>query len=123
MTPARVLIVQTAFLGDTVFSSALVQSLAARWPGAEIDVCVAPRGRDVALAIPGVGKVHVYDKRGVDRGWAGLRRTAARLATRQYPLAVLPHESIRTALASRSRSAPTCCHSAAAGPPWSWPRT
>ena len=106
MTPARVLIVQTAFLGDTVFSSALVQSLAARWPGAEIDICVAPRGRDVALAIPGVGKVHVYDKRGVDRGWAGLRRTAARLATRQYPLAVLPHQSVRTALLARLAAIP-----------------
>lgn len=104
--PARVLIVQTAYIGDTVFTSALVRALARRFPAAEVDVCVAPRGRDVALAFPGVGQVHVYDKRGADRGLSGLRRLAARLATRQYPLAVLPHRSIRTALLARLAGIP-----------------
>jgi heptosyltransferase-2 len=55
----------------------------------------------VARAFPGVGHVHVFDKRGADRGLSGLRRIAARLATRQYQLAVLPHESLRTALLAR----------------------
>jgi heptosyltransferase-2 len=99
--PARVLLIQTAYLGDTVFTSALVRALAARWPGAEIDLCVAPRGRDIAQAMPGVHHVHVFDKYGADRGLSGLRRVAARLATRQYPLAVLPHRSLRTALLAR----------------------
>jgi len=98
VTPARLLIIHTAYLGDTVFTSALVQSLSRKWPQAEIDLCVAPRGRDVALAIPGVNFVHVFDKRGADRGLSGLLRMAARLATRQYPLAILPHRSLRTAL-------------------------
>jgi lipopolysaccharide heptosyltransferase II len=96
--PARVLVVQTAFLGDTVFTSALVASIARRFPAAEIDLCVAPRGRDVALAMPGVAFVHPFDKRGKDWGPFGLRRWARRLKTRQYPLAVLPHQSLRTAL-------------------------
>jgi heptosyltransferase-2 len=96
--PARVVVVQTAFLGDTVFTSALVDALARRFPAAEIDLCVAPRGRDVALAIPGVGFVHSFDKRGKDWGIFGLRRVARRLATRQYQLAVLPHQSLRTGL-------------------------
>lgn len=96
--PRRVLVIQTAFLGDTVFTSALVRSLKARWPQAEIDLCVAPRGKDVAEAIPGATFVHVFDKRGVDRGLGGLRRVAARLATRQYDLAVIPHRSLRSAL-------------------------
>jgi len=81
--PQRVLVIQTAYLGDTVFTSALVRALSARWPEAEIDLCVAPRGRDVARAIPGVGFVHLYDKRGADSGWGGLHRLAGRLATRQ----------------------------------------
>lgn len=96
--PRRVLLIQTAFLGDTVFTSALVRALALHWPGAEIELCVAPRGRDVAQAIPGVAQVHLFDKRGADRGLGGLRRVARRLATRQYPLAVLPHRSPRSAL-------------------------
>ena len=99
--PARVLFIQTAFLGDTVFTSALVRSLVQKWPRAEVDLCVAPRGRDVAQAMPGVSHVHVFDKRGADRGWKGLWRIAARLRTRQYALAVLPHRSLRTALLAR----------------------
>ena len=104
--PPRVLVIQTAFLGDTVFTSALVRSLAQRWPQAEIDLCVAPRGREVAQAIPGVSQVHVFDKRGEDRGLRGLRRIAARLRTRQYPLAVLPHRSLRSALLARLAQIP-----------------
>lgn len=99
--PPRVLVIQTAFLGDTVFTSALVRSLKRKWPQAEIDLCVAPRGRDVALAMPGVSHVHVFDKRGADSGLRGLRRVANRLATRQYPLAVVPHKSLRSALLAR----------------------
>lgn len=99
--PARILVVQTAYIGDTVFTSALVRAISRRFPGAEVDACVAPRAQDVALAFPGVAQVHVFDKRGADRGLSGLRRVAARLATRQYPLAILPHGSIRTALLAR----------------------
>ena len=73
MTPSRVLIIQTAYLGDTVFTSALVQSLRARWPDAEIDLCVAPRARDIAFAIPGCTSVEIFDKRGADSGISGDR--------------------------------------------------
>jgi heptosyltransferase-2 len=104
--PERVLVIQTAYIGDTVFTSALVRAISRRFPRAEVDACVSPRGRDVALAFPGVSQVHVYDKRGADRGLTGLRRVAARLATRQYPLAVLPHGSIRTALLARLSGIP-----------------
>jgi len=69
--PARVLVIQTAYLGDTVFTSALVSALRLRFPQAEIDACVAPRGRDVALAYPGIGHVHVFDKRAPTAGSPG----------------------------------------------------
>jgi heptosyltransferase-2 len=94
----RAVVIQTAFLGDTVFTSALVGSLAARFPQAELELCVAPRGRDVALAIPGVLRVHVFDKRGADRGARGLLRVARRLRERRFDLAVVPHQSPRSAL-------------------------
>jgi lipopolysaccharide heptosyltransferase II len=97
MPPAgRVLVVQPAFLGDVVFSSALVDALADRF--AEVDVCVIPRARDVALAMPRAARVHVFDKRGADKGPSGLWRTARRLRERRYDAAALPHRSPRSAL-------------------------
>lgn len=92
----RVLVVQPAFLGDAVFSSALVDSLADRF--AEVDVCVTPRARDVAQAMPRAAQVQVFDKRGSDRGPRGLWRAARRLRERGYDTAVLPHRSARSAL-------------------------
>jgi heptosyltransferase II len=104
--PARVLVVQTAFLGDTVFTSALVAGLVARFPSAKVDLCVSPRGRDVALAMPGASEVFVYDKRGLDRGPAGLAAMARRLREKSHTLALLPHRSLRTALLARTAGIP-----------------
>lgn len=99
--PSRVLVIQTAYIGDTVFTSALVRALAACFPRAEVDACVAPRASDVARAFPGVSHVEVYDKTGTDRGLRGLWRVAARLSARRYDVAVLPHGSLRSALLAR----------------------
>ena len=92
----RVLVVQPAFLGDVVFTSALVDALADVF--AEVDVCVTPRGRDVVLAMPRAAQAQVFDKRGADRGPVGLWRVAARLRGRRYDAAVLPHRSPRSAM-------------------------
>ena len=104
--PGRILVVQTAYLGDTVFSSALVSGLVARFPGAPVDLCVSPRGRDVARAMPGVAEVVVFDKSGADRGATGLRRLARLLQGRSHGLAVLPHRSLRTALLAKTAGIP-----------------
>lgn len=92
----RVLVVQPAFIGDVVFTSALVEALAERF--AEVDVCVTPRARDVALAMPRAAHAQVFDKRGADKGIGGLWRSARRLRERGYNLAVLPHQSPRSAM-------------------------
>lgn len=96
--PRRILVVQTAFLGDVVFTSALVGALRGRFPDSRFDLCVTPRARDVALAMPGVAEALVFDKRVADSGAAGLLRLARRVRGRRYDLAVLPHRSLRTAL-------------------------
>jgi heptosyltransferase-2 len=103
--PGRILVIQTAFLGDTVFTTALVAGLKARFPGAPLDLCVSPRGRDVALATLGVAEVIVFDKRGRDGGPLGLLRLALRLRRRRYDLVVAPHRSLRTALLAWSTGA------------------
>jgi len=96
--PERIAVIQTAFLGDTVFSSALIAGLAARFPSARIALVVTPRGLDAARAMPAVQDVLVYDKRGAQRGLAGFLRTAEALRERDCQLAVLPHRSLRSSL-------------------------
>lgn len=93
--PGRVLVVQTAYLGDVVFTSPLVRALRARFARATIVFCATPKGCAIARCIPGVDAAVPFDKRGADRA-LGLFRVAR--ALRPVDVAVAAHRSPRTAL-------------------------
>jgi heptosyltransferase-2 len=96
-TPAsRALVIQTAFLGDVVLTTPLLAVLAARH--GPVDVVTTPAAAPLVETHPAVRRVISYDKRGVDRGLAGLRRVARVLRAERYEVAYLPHRSLRTAV-------------------------
>ncbi len=89
------LVIQTAFLGDVILTTPLLSALAARH--GQVDVVTTPIAAPLLETHPAVRQVIPYDKRGADRGWAGLRRLARRLSAEHYGRAYLPHRSLRTA--------------------------
>jgi len=89
------LVIQTAFLGDVVLTTPLLSALAAHH--GPVDVVTTPVAAPLLETHPAVRQVIPYDKRGSDRGWAGVRRLARRLRTERYERAYLPHRSLRTA--------------------------
>ena len=89
------LVIQTAFLGDVVLTTPLLAALAARH--GPVDVVTTPAAAPLLETHPAVRRVVPYDKRGRDRGWAGLRALARQLRTERYERAYLPHRSLRTA--------------------------
>jgi heptosyltransferase-2 len=89
------LVIQTAFLGDVVLTTPLLAALAARH--GPVDVVTTPAAAPLLETHPAVRRVVPYEKRGRDRGWAGLRGLARRLRTERYERAYLPHRSLRTA--------------------------
>ncbi|OLC11445.1 MAG: lipopolysaccharide heptosyltransferase II [Gemmatimonadetes bacterium 13_1_40CM_66_11] len=89
------LVIQTAFLGDVVLSTPLLSALAAQH--GPVDVVTTPIAAPLLETHPAVRRVIPYDKRGSDRGWAGVRLLAGRLKAEQYARAYLPHRSLRTA--------------------------
>ena len=95
---AATLVIQTAFLGDVVLTTALLSALAAQH-GA-VDVVTTPMAAPLLETHPAVARVIPYDKRGKDRGWAGLSSLANRLKAAGYKRAYLPHRSLRTAALS-----------------------
>src|SRR5881628_2091717 len=92
------LVVQTAFLGDVVLTTPLLEVLAARH--GPVDVVTTPAATPLLETHPAVRRVIPYDKKGRDRGLAGLFRLARALRAEQYECAYLPHRSLRTALAA-----------------------
>ena len=90
------LVIQTAFLGDVVLTTPLLEALAARH--GPVDVVTTPAAAPLIETHPAVRRVIPYDKKGRDRGLGGLYRLARALRAERYECAYLPHRSLRTAL-------------------------
>ena len=93
--PARSLIIQTSFLGDTVLTTPLIARLAER---TQVDVVVTPLSAPLLANNAAIHELIVYDKRGADRGVRGLVRLATRLRRNGYESAYHPQGSVRSAM-------------------------
>ena len=67
----RVLIVQTAFLGDVVLTLPLIATLQQHVSDVQVDVITVPAHAAVLQQQPGINQVIAYDKRGKQRGIRG----------------------------------------------------
>ena len=59
----RILIIQTAFLGDAVLTTGLVREVKKSFPSSRIDVLINPKTIDVFRHNPHVGRIWTIDKR------------------------------------------------------------
>ncbi len=92
----RILVVQTAFIGDVILTLPMIQILKEFFPKAEIDVILVPRAEEICRNHPAIARIIEYDKRGRDRGLAGFWRILGILRERKYQIAVVPHRSLRS---------------------------
>jgi heptosyltransferase-2 len=94
----NVLLIQSAFLGDTALTLPLARDLKALLPQARLTVLTLPSFMDLFKGAPGVDAVLADDKRGVHGGLTGPWKLAASLKEKGFDLAVIPHRSFRSAL-------------------------
>ena len=102
----RVLIVQTAFIGDVILATPLAEAIAAMFPGCQCDYVVIPAACNLLEQNPNVHKVWSYDKRGRQRGVVALWRFARALRQQDYDVALVPHRSLRSAVLVRLAGIP-----------------
>ena len=93
----RILVIQTAFIGDVILTLPLVQVLKRNFEDAEIDVVATPGAAGLFTNHPAITRVIPYDKRGVDSGIGGFLRLRQRISGTAYELAIVPHRSVRSA--------------------------
>ena len=94
----RVLILQTAFLGDVVLTLPLIARLRQHFPQAQMEVLTVPAHAAVLQQQAGIDTVMTYDKHGQQRGIRGFCTMVRQVRARRYALVVTPHRSLRTAL-------------------------
>lgn len=99
--PRRILVFQTAYMGDVVLTTPLFDALAAQFPNAEIDIVTQPAWAPLVRHHRAVRETIGFDKRGAQRGVGALFAFARGLGDRGYDLALCPHPSLRSALALR----------------------
>ncbi len=97
------IVLQTAFLGDMILTTPLLERLASEGP---VDVVATPASAGLLANHPAVRETIVYDKRGADRGLGGLRRIAARVRATGARTAYLAQGSMRTAALARLAGIP-----------------
>lgn len=93
---SRALVIQTAWLGDVILTSPLLEKAAALHH--QVDVLVTPAASVLVETHPCVEQVLIFDKRKAQKGPGGLIRTARTLRRNRYDVAYLPHRSFRSAL-------------------------
>lgn len=97
----NILVIQTAFLGDVILTTPVLQLLHQAYPDAGIDILVVPRAAEVLTNHPAIRRVISYDKRGAQRGASGFLQIALQLRDQRYDLGIVPHRSLRSAALAR----------------------
>ena len=100
----KILVVQTAFPGDTVLTTPLFKALKKRFPESKLAVLTTPPGYELLRDIKEIDSIIPYDKRG--SGITGFIKLMRRLRSDSFDLCISPHRSSRTALMVFATGAP-----------------
>ena len=102
----KILVIHTAFIGDIVLSTPLIQRLKDMYPDSEIDYLTLPGNKVIISNNPNLNEILTYDKKGADRGIKGFLRILKILKGRKYDYAVIPHRFIRSIALARLAKIP-----------------
>jgi len=102
----RLLILQTAFLGDVVLATPMAEEIKKAHPAWEIDFLIIPQAAGLVENNPNITEVLEYDKRVDDSGFRGFFNMVRRIETGAYDIAIVPHRSIRSAALVRFAGIP-----------------
>ncbi len=102
----RYLIIQTAFLGDTILTEPIVETIKENDPEAFLSVLIIPANRDVFTLNSKVDSIITYDKHGSDNGIMGLSRIIKSVRAFKFDVVISPHLSFRSSLISLLSGSP-----------------
>jgi heptosyltransferase-2 len=92
----KVLVIQTAFLGDAIISLSLAEELRRLSPSAFIAYLVRPEAVPIIKLSPSVNKVIAFDKYNTESGISGIKNKAAELNSENFDIVFTLHSSKRT---------------------------
>ncbi len=98
--PRRILVIQTAFLGDIVLTLPLLKALKKYRPDIELLFLTTLVGKSLLDDQHIIDKVIVYDKKGIDKGIKALLDKVKEVRTYHVDTVISPHRSLRSGIIS-----------------------
>jgi len=97
MEHKRILIIQTAFIGDVILCTPLIKILRKTFPDSTVSFLLIPETKKVLENNPHLNEILVYDKR-KKKGIGSFLQIVTKIRERRFDLAVIPHRSLRSSL-------------------------
>ena len=94
----RILIIQTAFLGDVTLSLYLVEAIKHLLPNSEVNFLTTPNAAPIARLSGSIAQVIEFDKRGIHKNLKGINQLARQINDLKIDCIIAPHRSYRTSL-------------------------
>jgi len=94
----RILIIQTAFLGDVILCTPLIKTTRKLFPESFISFLLIPETKNILENNPHLNEVIVYDKRRKDKGLKNFFKMVKYVREKDFDLAIIPHRHLRAAL-------------------------
>jgi heptosyltransferase-2 len=93
----RILVIQTAFIGDAILTLPMIERLKQLHPDYEIDVLTIPKTEEIFAAAEYVDNVIIMDKKGKHKGFWALNKFVQEIKQNDYSKIYSPHRSFRSA--------------------------
>lgn len=103
----KILLIQTAFPGDIVLTTPLVNALKKTFPESHLTVMTTPQGAQLLKDSKSIDSLLSYDKKGCHKGILNLFRLISTIRKDKFDLCLTPHLSSRTALIAFTSAAET----------------
>ncbi len=97
MKNKKILIIQTAFLGDVILALPMVQTIKTHLPDALVDFLCIPSTESVLQNHPAINKVIPYDKKGGDK-LDKFIEVLNEIREVEYDIVISPHRFLRSSL-------------------------
>ncbi|MFA5779805.1 MAG: lipopolysaccharide heptosyltransferase II [Elusimicrobiota bacterium] len=95
----KLLIIQTAFLGDVVLTIPLIQA-AKKYLKAQISVICIPSTKNILEGHPSIDEIIIFDKKNLEKGFFPLIKFIKKLKEKKFNAVVIPHPSFKSGLIS-----------------------
>jgi len=107
MYPDKILVIQTAFIGDVILVTPLLETIASEFSSAQLAIVTTPKGAEILASNPHISQIILYDKKGRDKGFLKFFELVKKIKEKNFDVGVIPHRSLRSSLLAYLAKIPT----------------